>query len=904
MFDAIKNMTGGRSHLVEKQTSELALLIESAREERTAITAMLNALTTSRADLAPLAASLERATGKAAAVTGRLDEIAMRLKSLDDRTQELGEIAARIQALKDATHQAERAAQKAIGPDSELQKHREAVERLSSQALQTQVSLTALRKEGAALEELRGELRDAEVEVRRSLGHAGTLKDELDHVRAVATGLTEDYAAIRDTSRNAREDATAAVTAVREVERKLGPLAELQELSQSTEERLIALNSLAEHVAHKGRALESQQQAVDHAVVQANRVNEMVWSMDAQIARLTEGMKQAARADDTIARVEKLAQDTDKQLETRMKLRQETERETVKLTKEARSVLAAVRGQVDTLTAKKKEFEALDERARALQTSVADGDLRMLAFSAKDRDLIALGERVDGLTKRFEVLFDRSDELTRRQLSLETLHERLAQVDALAKKTSWQMESLRQSRLDLDVLRREVQEFDASRSDVARLSDKLGADRLALEAFVERMAAFSTDAPDLEVQLEAIMGKLKLVEEGTQKAARLHESVAELDGHISRVSARLPLVEQLEGRLNGLNADVDKKLEELRGRRVEVEATTAACDALGAQLADAQYKLEAVRALQGKLVPLVAEVNAVKTEVAAAHDRILKVRLDDQTMAAQEKRFAELVAASQSVATEVAERTRQIQALGAELARTGRMKDELLSELDRVQSRQREAVSQVQASEDQLSRAETMFKQLEQRRTQAAFGEKRLADVESRLAEIKQIAEGLDKSLVSLSGRVKVVNAVKAEIEAVHEISARTKADLAHISEHREDVMTLKARVDELLARIAETDERIAEIDGRRRLVDEVQTKANAIVRLLHDVRLNLETLGEQKTVVDHVAEKVAQLEFTLQEARNTLRMLQHERELIERIAHGIKQLRATGQPEDEKKTA
>src|SRR6202040_4063254 len=121
-------------------------------------------------------------------------------------------------------------------------------------------------------------------------------------------------------------------------------------------------------------------------------------------------------------------------------------------------------------------------------------------------------------------------------------------------------------------------------------------------------------------------------------------------------------VEQLEGRLNGLNADVDRKLEEQRARRVELEATTAACDALGAELVDAQHKLEAVRGLQRRLVPLVAEVKAVKAEIAAAHDRIHAVKLDGQTIAAQEKRLAELLAASASAAADVAECTRQMEA--------------------------------------------------------------------------------------------------------------------------------------------------------------------------------------------------------------------------------------------------
>ena len=134
---------------------------------------------------------------------------------------------------------------------------------------------------------------------------------------------------------------------------------------------------------------------------------------------------------------------------------------------------------------------------------------------------------------------------------------------------------------------------------------------------------------------------------------------------------------------------------------------------------------------------------------------------------------------------------------------------------------------------------------------------------------------------------------MRAEVETVHQISARSKADLTHVVEHRGEVTALKASVDDLLSRIAETNERMAIIDSRRKLVDEVQTKANTVVHLLDDMHVNLESLSEQKAVVDHVAEKVAQLEFMLQEARNTLRTLQHERELAERIELGIKQLRS-----------
>ncbi len=75
---------------------------------------------------------------------------------------------------------------------------------------------------------------------------------------------------------------------------------QLQELSKTTEEKLTSLNALAEHVTQKAKALEGQKHTIDRAVVEANRLNEMVWSMDVQIGKLNEGLKQAARGEETI----------------------------------------------------------------------------------------------------------------------------------------------------------------------------------------------------------------------------------------------------------------------------------------------------------------------------------------------------------------------------------------------------------------------------------------------------------------------------------------------------------------------------------------------------------------------------------------------------------------------------
>ena len=76
MLDAFKNITGGRSKLIQKQTDELELLIATAREERSALSAMLTSLAARAAKLTPLGKTLEQVTDRATGVGEQLDDAA------------------------------------------------------------------------------------------------------------------------------------------------------------------------------------------------------------------------------------------------------------------------------------------------------------------------------------------------------------------------------------------------------------------------------------------------------------------------------------------------------------------------------------------------------------------------------------------------------------------------------------------------------------------------------------------------------------------------------------------------------------------------------------------------------------------------------------------------------------
>src|SRR5262249_8441528 len=154
-------------------------------------------------------------------------------------------------------------------------------------------------------------------------------------------------------------------------------------------------------------------------------------------------------------------------------------------------------------------------------------------------------------------------------------------------------------------------------------------------------------------------------------------------------------------------------------------------------------------------------------------------------------------------------RMKQMQALGEDLSRTTAVKDELVAELARGQGRQRDAVAQAEAAGDQVKRAEAMFKQLEQRRTQPGFSERKMGAVEAKMTDLAQRSSDIDQKMKVLGEREAVVSAVKAEVENVYQISARSKADLQYVSDHREEVAALRRQVQELLGKASETEAKI-----------------------------------------------------------------------------------------------
>ena len=511
------------------------------------------------------------------------------------------------------------------------------------------------------------------------------------------------------------------------------------------------------------------------------------------------------------------------------------------------------------------------------------------------------------MDKQVHGLLSQADELQKKQAGLDILQEQLAQVDELSKRAGWQLETLKESRQDLDVLRKEIQAFYKAQSETSQLRDKIAADRTAFEGFFGRVDEFKRTMPELDSRIDAISSKLSVVDEGTQKAANLVAIADDLDREMTRIAGHQQFVEKVEVRLNTLNTlsgDVDRKIEEQLGRRAEVEALKSLCDGVSLQVTDAQQKLGAVGTLQHKLLPLTAQMATLKGQIDKVHGAFKEARQDETAIAAQEKRLAELVDTSRAAAREAGERLKQVEALSAELARSTLVKNELVEELTRAQGRQRDVGTHMVASEDQLKRLENQFKQVDQRRSQVAFAEKKIVAVEDRIGDLRSMTEEVERKIQGIAARGVHRGREEGSGDGPRDQRSQQSRPAARDRTARRR-RSAQSECGKGAERIGETEERMAVIESRRKVVSEVQLKTNVMSHMLADVRLNLETLSEQKSVIDHVIENLAGLNEMVQGTQATLKALQTERELAERIERGNKQLRIkTGDVSDGKRSA
>lgn len=772
-------------------------------------------------------------------------------------------------------------------------------------ALEARATLETLASEQKNLSALAAEVRTAVEDMSRMRLIVSTTVKEIETVRSSAAEARAAQSELREMATRTRADADSAMAMVRDVDQKLQGFAKLQEMARQVEERTSALNSLAEHVLQKSKVLELQKGAVEQAVLDSHRVTELVRGMETQVATLDAASRRGVNVEEMVERVEMALRQSGQQLQLAEQSRDAVSADLAALDRQRASLTEFVRQHEDRVAGSRRDLDAQQTRVSHLLQSVADIERAHQALAARVPEVDQIRERVTALAGQLTGHDARAAEFATKMASLEEIHDHLVSVDEMSRRATWQMESLKNARLDLEELRGDIETFYREQSEASQLRDKLAAERAALESFLERMGAFAVQVPDLDDRMNAIKSKLSIVDEGTAKAANLVVIADDLDRRMTRVAGQQQFVERIESRVNALNvltSDIDKKLDDQTRRRAEIDMLRNLCDAVGIQVTDIRQKLDGIGQTQSKLLPVAEAVATLKTDVERVQSRLHSALQDQATLNDQERRISAMLESVRSIGSESAERLVQAQHLTSSLGKAETIKEALVKELANVQGRQRDVAGQLETADAQMLALTATVRSLEQRHDQLAFSEKRISTFESKIGELRGATDAIERRIEDVVSRDETVQSIRREVEGVQEISARSKADLAHLESQRGEVVSLRANVDELLATARLTEQRIREINAQRRMVDEVQLKAAVTKNMLEDVRVHMETVSEQKAVLEHALDQIAKLEAINRDADSTLRSLQAERELAQRIERSIQQLRTrTAVPEDKR---
>jgi chromosome segregation ATPase len=141
--------------------------------------------------------------------------------------------------------------------------------------------------------------------------------------------------------------------------------------------------------------------------------------------------------------------------------------------------------------------------------------------------------------------------------------------------------------------------------------------------------------------------------------------------------------------------------------------------------------------------------------------------------------------------------------------------EEFERRMDVLLERERQLAYLPQRLEDFSRTFQALTEQSNELRSRQASLEplqERIAQLERRHEELAQKSDELAQKMKALADGESVISAVKEALDTVHQMSARSKADLQYISDHREDLALLRSRLEELLTLTGAAEQKIRRI--------------------------------------------------------------------------------------------
>ena len=289
------------------QLEELVATVQSERHKLEHVLAAVRG-----DDVAAMPRALEKLEQRVSALTEQLKAASSRTEQLERAAAAAEALQARMTTLEASVDRAETLTVEAVQHAEQIRGQRAALHELVSGAQSTATQLETLLGD-TRLPHLTEQMPALKDDCERVIARQASLTAELSQLQTMATAIAQDATAAGEISKQANEQAAGTAERLASLQRTLEGVSQFEAMTFDATEQLQTLNALAEHVTIKVKALEHQQQTIERALVDSRRVGEMVWEMNVQIAKLSEGSTLAESVQETLGRLERLHQDiTDK----------------------------------------------------------------------------------------------------------------------------------------------------------------------------------------------------------------------------------------------------------------------------------------------------------------------------------------------------------------------------------------------------------------------------------------------------------------------------------------------------------------------------------------------------------------------------------------------------------------
>jgi chromosome segregation ATPase len=873
--------------------TQLDDLLAAAKGERRKLEAVLSAI--SADDAAGIPRVLGQLEERASDLTRQLDAVTSRADDLGRSTADVDALQARVAALEDALQRAEARADRAVQRVEDFSAGRTAIDELISQA-QTAVASLEAAMDDARIAQVTEQLPTVRQDCDLAVERQELIAAQLAELQATTTTLMRAATAAEEVSKRVDEQTSGASERLSSLQRRLDEALQLERVTSDTATQLQTLNALAEHAATKVKALESQQQTIERALVDSRRVGEMVWEMNVQIDKLREGSTLAATAEETLRRLEQLHQDVVARIESATRERGQFTETVEQQRQKSVQMLHVLQTQLDRLALNRSELDTLNERLVATHSGLADTERRLAALSTAEETLAEFREKLAAFAAQTDGLAAQMTAIERKQPFLNTLEARLDELDDSTRRATVQVEALTRRRQELVAIRSEFDECEATYTNVRKLADELRDQKDQFALFAEQTRQFMGGAPALEAALGDLKTRVADTEARAERALAMHPQLEEMTGRLDLLVPRLRMVDELQDRLNrlhGLSGEIDERLSAQLSRQAELDRARVMCDGLANQIGDSQQRLALLEAAQAQLAAMPQEIGEVQTQLAAARQTSAALQLDQETVASQERRLTDLRETSSALFADISSRLDTLKSVQTDLARAGSLKDDLYQHLAEILTIERDTFERHHEAQVLLEQFSARWKQVDQRRAELGMVEQSVKALDERIVLLDRLAGAVDVKITSLAERDRIVDAVKQEIDVIHQVARQCQDNLSAIADQRIAISEGRADVERLAKALTAADEKLAEVERRSAAVDEVRRQADAVVCLLDDVRLTLDTVSEQKAMIDHVTETLAKVDDVIVEAKGTTRALQAERKLAQRIVEKVRNIHA-----------